>query len=112
MKVSWADVSHTEAPLSFRLLWRGRDQPSTHRDLEVRADSALHSNSRRGHQRLSAAICSWNLRGSRVGLLAPRPPRGGQLVALEDAGNYITKLPKAEHEAVEWLARRHLSSAG
>jgi len=31
-------------------------------------------------------------------------PRGRQLVTLEDAGNYITKLPKAEHEAQEWLA--------
>jgi hypothetical protein len=31
-------------------------------------------------------------------------PRGRQLVTLEDAGNYITKLPKAEHEAPEWQA--------
>ena len=31
-------------------------------------------------------------------------PRGRQLVTLEDAGRYITKLPKAEHEATEWLA--------
>jgi hypothetical protein len=31
-------------------------------------------------------------------------PRGRQLVTLEDAGTYITKLPKAEHEAQEWLA--------
>jgi hypothetical protein len=31
-------------------------------------------------------------------------PRGRQLVTLEDAGNYITKLPRAEHEAPEWLA--------
>ena len=31
-------------------------------------------------------------------------PRGRQLVTLEDAGNYITKLPKAEHEAAEWQA--------
>jgi hypothetical protein len=30
--------------------------------------------------------------------------RGRQLVTLEDAGNYITKLPKAEHEAAEWQA--------
>ena len=30
-----------------------------------------------------------------------RLPRGRQLVTLEDAGNYITKLPKAEHEAAE-----------
>jgi hypothetical protein len=31
-------------------------------------------------------------------------PRGRQLITLEDAGNYITKLPKAEHEAPEWQA--------
>jgi hypothetical protein len=31
-------------------------------------------------------------------------PRGRQLVTLQDAGNYITKLPKAEHEATEWQA--------
>jgi hypothetical protein len=30
--------------------------------------------------------------------------RGRQLVTLEDAGKYITKLPKAEHEAAEWQA--------
>lgn len=29
-------------------------------------------------------------------------PRGRELVTLEDAGNYITKLPKAEHETPEW----------
>jgi hypothetical protein len=29
-------------------------------------------------------------------------PRGRQLVSLEDAGNYITELPKAEHMAPEW----------
>ena len=31
-------------------------------------------------------------------------PRGRRLVTLEDAGTYITKLPKAEHEAAEWQA--------
>jgi hypothetical protein len=31
-------------------------------------------------------------------------PRGRYLVTLADAGNYITKLPKAEHEAAEWQA--------
>jgi hypothetical protein len=31
-------------------------------------------------------------------------PGGRRLVTLEDAGNYITKLPKAEHEAAEWQA--------
>jgi hypothetical protein len=30
--------------------------------------------------------------------------RGREFVTLEDAGSYITKLPKAEHEAAEWLA--------
>jgi hypothetical protein len=29
-------------------------------------------------------------------------PRGRKLVTLEDAGTYITKLPKAEHSAPEW----------
>src|ERR1700730_16764716 len=33
-----------------------------------------------------------------------RQSRGRALVTLKDAGNYITKLPKAEHEAPEWLA--------
>src|SRR3982074_936124 len=38
----------------------------------------------------------------------PLPPRGRgarqgrQLVTLQDAGEYITKLPKAEHTAAEW----------
>jgi hypothetical protein len=32
-------------------------------------------------------------------------PRGRQLVTLEDAGNYITKLPKSEHEMAEWQLR-------
>jgi hypothetical protein len=31
-------------------------------------------------------------------------PRGRQLVTLEDAGNYIAKLPKAEYLAAEWQA--------
>ncbi len=31
-------------------------------------------------------------------------PRGRQLVTLEDAGTFITKLAKAEHEAKEWQA--------
>jgi hypothetical protein len=31
-------------------------------------------------------------------------PRGRQLVTLQDAGTYITKRPKAEHEAAEWQA--------
>ena len=31
-------------------------------------------------------------------------PRGRQLVRLQDAGKYITKLPPAEHEAQEWQA--------
>ncbi|MFY9958807.1 MAG: hypothetical protein WAK54_37755 [Bradyrhizobium sp.] len=39
---------------------------------------------------------------------APSPPislpDSRQLVTLRDAGDYITKLPKAEHEAPEWQA--------
>jgi hypothetical protein len=31
-------------------------------------------------------------------------PRGRQLVTLHDAGRYITKLPKAEHDAEPWQA--------
>jgi hypothetical protein len=31
-------------------------------------------------------------------------PGGRALVTLQDAGTYITKLPKAEHEAPEWQA--------
>ena len=31
-------------------------------------------------------------------------PRGRLLVTLQDAGNYITKLSKAEHQAPEWQA--------
>jgi hypothetical protein len=31
-------------------------------------------------------------------------PKGRQLLTLKDAGTYITKLPKAEHEAAEWQA--------
>jgi hypothetical protein len=29
-------------------------------------------------------------------------PKGRMLVTLRDAANYITKLPKAEHEVEEW----------
>jgi hypothetical protein len=31
-------------------------------------------------------------------------PCGRPLVTLEDAGRYITKLPKPDHEAAEWQA--------
>ena len=31
-------------------------------------------------------------------------PRGRRLITFEDAGRYVTKLPKAEHEAAEWQA--------
>jgi len=31
-------------------------------------------------------------------------PHGRQLVTLQDAGQYITKLAKAEHDAPEWQA--------
>jgi hypothetical protein len=31
-------------------------------------------------------------------------PNGRELVTLKEAGTYIAKLPKAEHEAPEWQA--------
>jgi hypothetical protein len=31
-------------------------------------------------------------------------PKGKKLVTLRDAATYITKLPKAEHDAAEWQA--------
>jgi hypothetical protein len=31
-------------------------------------------------------------------------PRGRELVTLQDAGTYITKPPKVQHEAQEWQA--------
>ena len=31
-------------------------------------------------------------------------PRGRQLVTLKDAADYITRLPKTEHETPEWQA--------
>lgn len=31
-------------------------------------------------------------------------PKGRQLMTLRDAGDYITKLPKAEHATPEWQA--------
>jgi hypothetical protein len=31
-------------------------------------------------------------------------PKGKPLLTLKDAGNYITKLPKAEHTTPEWQA--------
>jgi hypothetical protein len=34
-------------------------------------------------------------------------PKGKPLVTLRDAANYITKLPKAEHQAPEWQAAMH-----
>ena len=33
-----------------------------------------------------------------------QPPRGKPLITLKDAAHYITKLPKAEHDAPEWQA--------
>jgi hypothetical protein len=35
-------------------------------------------------------------------------PDGALLVSLRDAGTYITRLPKAEHEAQEWQTAMHV----
>jgi hypothetical protein len=41
----------------------------------------------------------------RVRRFDPVAARGRRLVTLQEAGNFITKLPKAEHEAAaEWQA--------
>jgi hypothetical protein len=49
---------------------------------------------------LTASRVSWSRRFD-----DPIPlPRGRQLVTLQDAGTYITKLPKAEHATAEWQA--------
>jgi hypothetical protein len=42
--------------------------------------------------------------GNAISKIRYRCRRGRQLVTLQDAGTYITKLPKAEHEAAEWQA--------
>ena len=34
-------------------------------------------------------------------------PNGGLLVSLRDAGTYIARLPKEEHEATEWQTAMH-----
>src|SRR6267154_6868598 len=62
-----------------------------------RRDRRLSSSPNRAHP---AADRGWKRRFD-----DPIPlPRGRQLVTLEDAGKFITKLPKAEHEAPEWQA--------
>jgi hypothetical protein len=38
-------------------------------------------------------------------------PNGRKLVTLQDAGDYIIKLPKAEHEAREWAIEMLLKAA-
>jgi hypothetical protein len=56
-------------------------------------------------RRLGAARSMKSPRGWKRRFDDPIPlPRGRRLVTLEDAGNYITRLPKAEHEAQEWQA--------
>jgi len=47
-----------------------------------------------------SSLVSWSTRFDEPIELAD----GRKLVTLKDAGNYITKLPKAEHEAPEWQA--------
>jgi hypothetical protein len=62
-------------------------------------------NSRRPISLRSAHIAPREATGWKRPFGDPIPmPRGRPPVTLEDAGNYITKLPKAEHEAAEWQA--------
>jgi hypothetical protein len=54
---------------------------------------------------MSARIASRKTTGWKRPFDKPIPlPPSRQLVTLEDAGNYITKFPKAEHEAAKWQA--------
>ena len=48
----------------------------------------------------------WTRRFDEPITILPRGPRGRSrtLVTLKDAGDYITRLPKAEHSASEWQA--------
>jgi hypothetical protein len=50
-------------------------------------------------------LAVWALTAARgIPVRSATARRGRQLVILEDAGRYITKLPKAKHEAAEWQA--------
>jgi hypothetical protein len=50
------------------------------------------------------AVSGWSREFEEPIVIPPRGPRGKsrELVTLKDAGEYITKLPKAEHTATEW----------
>ena len=68
----------------------------------VRSTGRRHGRTGIGNYRDGARVAN---RGWKRKFDDPIPlPRGRQLVTLEDAGNYITRLPKAEHEAAEWQA--------
>jgi hypothetical protein len=61
------------------------------------------------HAQRRLSLCPWALGGRarrwQRRFDDPIPlPRGRQLVTLQDAGNYITNLPKAEHDTEEWQA--------
>jgi len=62
----------------------------------------MTSEGRRTGNRLAVLVAD---RGWKCRFDDPIPlPRRRYLVTLEDAGNYITKLSKAEHESQEWQA--------
>src|SRR5260221_13075839 len=52
------------------------------------------------YQRRSSMTADWSRKFDEPIAL----PKGRQLATLKDAGTYITKLPRAEHEAAEWQA--------
>ena len=49
-----------------------------------------------------SCVVSWDLRFSE-----PIPLPKGKLVTLRDAGAYIERLPKAEHNVTEWQTAMH-----
>jgi hypothetical protein len=48
----------------------------------------------------------WSRKFEEPIIIPPRGPRGRSrtLVTLKDAGDYVTRLPKADHMAPEWQA--------
>jgi hypothetical protein len=54
-------------------------------------------------------MVSWSRKFDELIIISGRGPRGRSrtLVTLKDAGDYVTRLPKAEHTAPEWQAAMH-----
>jgi hypothetical protein len=67
-------------------------------DVRTTARGKSHYDSQAPSRRNGLSLMSWSRTFDDPIVL----PDGRKLVTLRDAGDYITKLPKAEHEAAEW----------